>query len=183
MPIEKRKAAVTILLAVFAILMEWFYVEYMFNHGLEDKTVTVVQVTIPLAAMPAMSVLFVFLACWNCAGGSILPGRSRPELRERDLSVRLRVTKVASILAAVFLSVLFLPYALWSCWFWGYLGGIAALVPQTRHILSGLYDGTVVVWRMNALWKYVASQNLAALVTAIVAIIYVQRRPRIRKVK
>jgi len=39
MPLEKRKALVTVVLLVFGVLIEWFYINYMFASGLRDATV------------------------------------------------------------------------------------------------------------------------------------------------
>jgi len=177
MPMERRKTVITVLIAIFGILIEWFYVSYMLNRGLEDKTtqLTIVERAFPLPVLPALGAFLVLLASWNHAGGKILPIRGRPETRERNLSTWISSAKVAMLIMAAFVSMLFLPYALWSSWFWGYLGRIAGSI--------GLYDGTASIWQLQPLWKYVISQNLSALFAAMVAITYGSRSSRIRKAK
>jgi hypothetical protein len=177
MPIEKRKATVTILLAIFGIIIEWFYVNYMLNRGLEDKTVklTIVQSSLPLVILPALGAFFVLIASWDYATGKTLPIRGGPETKGREISLWLGAAKAASLVIAVFVTALFLPYALWSSWFWSFLGRFSGLTP--------LYENTVGIWQMNALWKYVASQNVSALFTAIIAVVYGHRPSPMRKIK
>jgi hypothetical protein len=177
MRIEKRKATVTILLAIFGILIEWFYVDYMLSRGLEDKTagLVVVQGAFPLAVLPALGAFLVFLASWDYASRKVSPIRTRPEAKGREISWWLGVAKAASLVTATFVTALFLPYVLWSSWFWSFLGRISGL--------ASLYQNTVDIWQMNVLWKYVASQNLSALLTAIVAVVYARRPPPIKKTK
>ncbi len=149
----------------------------MLDRGLEDKTaaLVIVQSNFPLVVLPALGAFLVLLASWNYAGGKILPIRGRPEAKERDRSTWVRSASVAMLIMATFVSILFLPYALWSSWFWEYLGRIAGSI--------GLYDGTSSLWQLQPLWKYVISLNLSAVLAAIVAITYCSRSPRIRKAK
>ena len=177
MPIEKRKSVITAAIAVFTILIEWFYIRYMINHGLEDKTVSMGAGPsgIPLVAFPAIGVFFVLLASWNYAGGATLPARGRPEPKYREKSAWLALLKVALLLMAVFVTILLLPYALWSNWAWNFLGRNQGLV--------SLYVNTSRIWEMTPLWKYVSSLNLSALITAILAVLYVRKSPKIKRLK
>jgi hypothetical protein len=174
---DKRKMVVTIAVAFFGVLTEWFYIDYMLDRGLEDKTAALViaQSNFPLVVLPALGAFLVLLASWNYAGGKILPIRSRPEARERNLSTWIRSAKVAMLIMAAFVSMLFLPYALWSSWFWQYLGRMGGAI--------GLYDGTAKMWQLQPLWKYVVSLNLSALFAAMVAIACGSRSSRIRKTR
>ena len=183
MPLEKRKALVTVVLLVFGVLIEWFYINYMFASGLRDATVELrfIQGNFHLVVLPAVGALSVFLASWTSIGERILLGRGRPELR--SLSTWLRTAKAASLVAAAFVSALFLPYVLWSSWLWGLLGKLTTLIPQTTTSLVGLYEGTAKIWELGSLWKYVASQNVSALFTATVAVIYIRRATGIKRSK
>jgi len=177
MPIEKRKAVITAAIAVFTILIEWYYTRYMINHGLENKTVSMGagQAGIPLVTLPAIGVFFVLLASWSYAGGATLPTRGRPEPKDREKSAWLALLKVALLLMAAFVTILLLPYALWSNWAWNFLGRNQGLV--------SLYVNTSRIWEMTPLWKYASSLNLSALITAILAVLYAHRSPKIKRLK
>jgi hypothetical protein len=176
MPIENKKSIVTIIVAILVIVIESFYVNYMLARGLEDKAagLAIIKAGFPLAALPAIGTFFVVLASWYHASAKLLPTKGRLDPRKRDLLVWLKIANVALLILAVFVGTLFLPYVLWSSWLWGYLGRTSSLV--------SLYENTAGVWKMNALWKYVVSQNLSAIFVAIVALVYAGSTSRIKKV-
>jgi len=185
MPMEKRRAVVTTLLAILGVIIEWYYLSYMLDRGLGDKTIdfTVLRGSLPIAVLPAVGALLVFLASWNYVSQKMLPTRVRLEPRGRGLPAWLAATKAAALITATFISTLFLPYAFWSDWFLGIIGKVVGLIPQAREVFLGLYNGTAGIWQLEALWKYVTSLNLSALITAFIAVAYTRRATRVRKAK
>jgi len=180
MPIEKRKATVILIVAILAVLVEYFFVNYMIGRGLESHPAGSTYLSnFPLVVLPAIGAFLVLIASGNYAGERIRRAKGRPDPKDRT-STWVTSAKVSFLIMSVFVSLLFLPYIVWSSWFWSFLGRIAG---SDSPSLLGLYTSSAAVWQLRPLWKYAISLNVSALFAATTAIIYAQRSSKIRKVK
>jgi hypothetical protein len=182
MPVEKRKSAVIVIVAILAVIVEYFFVKYMMGRGLESGPVgsTTYLANFPLAVLPAIGAFLVLIASGNYAGERLRRPKGRPDPKDRTTSTWLTSAKVALLIMSAFILLLFLPYIVWSSWFWSFLGRVAG---SDSPSLLGLYTSSASIWQLKPLWKYTLSLNVSALFAATTAIIYAKRSSGIRKVK
>jgi hypothetical protein len=182
MPVEKRKAAVIVIVAILAIIVICFFVNYMTGRGLEISPAgsTRYLANFPLVVLPAIGAFLVLIASGNYAGERLRRPRGRPDPKGYATSTWVTSAKVALLIMSAFISLLFLPYVIWSSWFWSFLGGVAG---SKSPSLLGLYTSSASIWQLKPLWKYTLSLNVSALFAATTAIIYAKRSSGIRKVK
>lgn len=159
------------------LLLDWFYVLYITSHGLEIKaqalSIGSLTFSLPLEWLPVLGILLVSLVGWFDISGQIFPRRAGPE---GDPLARVCLLRAITFSVMVFVCVLYIPYLFGSGWFW------AGISRFTSFHSFGLYflRTQESLMAFNPLWKYSASQVLAAGAMIFTAWIFgrVVRRPR-----
>jgi len=170
-------------LAVSALIfvLDWFYMAYMTEYGLEAKTQSFMlggfNLQVPLLWLPVIGILLVSVVTLYDVILRIFPRRTGPEV---DQLGNARFIRVIAFSVTAFAFVLYVPYILGSNWFWARLSDAGRSITQLHGLGTSLLNTQEQFMTMNPLWQYSISQVLAtaALILVAWAFARIARRPR-----
>jgi hypothetical protein len=162
-------------------LLDWFFMVYMTEYGLEAKTQTFIlggfNLQIPLLWLPVLGILLVTVVALYDVILRIFPRRTGPEV---DPLGNARLIRAIAFSVMAFALVLYVPYIFGSNWFWARLSEAGRNVTQLLGLGTSLLHAQQQFMTMNPLWQYSISQVLAAAAMILVAWAFarIARRPR-----
>ena len=162
-------------------LLDWFFMAYMTEYGLEAKTQTLTlggyTLQVPLLWLPVVGMLFVaFVALYDVIL-RLFPRRTGPEV---DPLGNARLVRVIAFSVMAFALVLYVPYIFGSNWFWARLSEAGRSISQLHSFGTALLNWQGQFMTMDPLWQYSISQVLAGAAMVLVAWTFARmaRRPR-----
>jgi len=164
------------------LLIDWFYLTYMTNHGLERKFQEIIlsnlTISVPLQWLPVAGVVLVSVVVMQEVIAVIFPRRTGANV-DTGLS-NIRLVRVIAFSLAAFVCVLYIPYVLGSDWFWARMSS-ASGIPQIRDLALWLLKTERPMVEMDPLWQYSTSELLALTSMVFVAAMFGRSPKRIRR--
>jgi len=175
------------LLVATIILLQFFFVEYMFSHGFspinEQIKIGTLQVTVPIVLLPALGVTLVILSSWMFAVDRTMRVKMKTDLRKQRMGEDSRMVEVGALILGAYSLFLFIPYILGSNWFITGANSLSKNLPQLGQFFTSAYGSAILLMDLDSIWKFALSQNLAACSAALFAALYVRRQGRARKLR
>jgi len=177
----------TALLVATIILLQFFFVNYMFSHGFspgnERIKIGTLQVTVPIVLLPALGVTLVILSSWMFTVDRTMRVRVKTDLRKQRMGADSRMVEVGALILGAYSLFLFIPYVLGSNWFITGANSLSKHLPQLDQFFASAYGSAILLMDLDSIWKFALSQNLAACSAALFAALYVRRQGRARKLR
>jgi hypothetical protein len=177
-----RKTIIVLGVSAAIFLIDWFYLTYITNHGLERKFQEVIlsnlTFSVPLQWLPVAGVVLVSVVVMQEVLAAIFPRRTGSNV-DTSLS-NIRLVRVIVFSLAAFACVLYLPYILGSDWFWARVSG-ASGTSQIRDLALWLLKTEQPMVEMDPLWQYSTSELLALISMVFVAVMFGRSPKRIRR--
>lgn len=157
-----------LMLAITTIVIEIFFIDYMTNHGLENRmwwiTLSNWKFGIPILYLPIFGIVVVLLSSWK----SIIERQHLKKVRVwklRNSSPFFNMFNSSIFLLFVLCIFLFLPCILSSNWSLRKL--IANEIPLVRAFSLTFYELFFSFMDMPVIWKFTLLQSSACLALAL----------------
>ncbi len=175
-----KGAVIGLVLVLTSILSSLLFTEYLVAQGLEDSIgfIKLGTVSLPLRIMllPSIGLAFLLVAAWVHLSEETAYVKTALGPRQEESALSIRLVKMATIVTALFTSVLFLPYLLGSLLFLKFLGGMTTylgfLEPYARSAVSTI--SLFSAFSENV--KYLLSVNLTAFIVLVATLLLARRR-------
>jgi len=175
------------LLVATIIVLQFFFIDYMFSHGFSPRNeqikIGTLQVTVPIVLLPALGVTLVILSSWMFAVDRTMRVRMKTDLRKQRMGADSRMVEVGALILGAYSLFLFIPYVLGSNWFITGANNLSQRLPQLGQLFASAYGSAILLMDLDSIWKFALSQNLAACSAALFAALYVRRQGRARKLR
>lgn len=152
-----------IVFAAIAISIEIFFFEFVLARGFSEVTFTIsvlnLQIPLSIALFLSLGNAVLILVLWMSVFENTAYVMASPDRQVKRILYPLRMIRAAALVLAPFTFVLFIPYIVESSWFIGLTGG--------SSVATGFYSWAFGVSQTDASTRFVASQVLAALASAI----------------
>jgi hypothetical protein len=170
-----RGAVIGLVLIFTSLLASVLFTEYLAAQGLEDSVgfIKLGTVSLPLriALLPSIGLAFLLVAAWAHLAEETAYAKTALWPKQEESALSIRLLKTATIVTALFTSVLFLPYLLGSMLFLRFLGIVTTylgfLEPYARSAVSVI--STFSAFSENV--KYLLSVNLTAFIVLVVTLL------------
>ena len=151
--------------AGIAISIEIFFLQFVVARGFSEISFTIsllgLQIPLSIALFLSLGNAVLILVLWMSVFENTAYVMVGPDRQVRRILYPLRMIRAAAIVLAPFTFVLFIPYVVEASWFIGLTGGSSTA--------TGFYSWAFGVGQTDASTRFVASQVLAALASAILA--------------